>query len=406
MIVRVDDFPHGKEGHLLPTMDHWDALARFQDALHAPFCLGMMTGALSEDEKQRLLHYSPDIEVAYHGHAHTHTDGENADELRSARGMLGIDPVFIPPYNALTQKAVDTLEADGYRYLCTGPETPAGLKTTFARFVPSTFYGTAKDYLKTRPTLAPLDCLTLHLTWENNDGMASLREFGDAMRREIFPWKTFFYNRRYCDPTVRPAVAALSNMHMCQKMCYDWFLDAVDVRGRKVLDFGCSDYPLVTFLAKLGAEVWWHDRDEEACKRQAALAVSAGVTTHRLDANAPQFDIVIASNALQHNQEGVEQILAELAGRLAPGGNVCIADKMTCSTSRWDGARPDPCWVRNIDEQRTIWRSAGLRTAVRQGREVIGYLNYSWNRDRNLEVGRWEMPDRANEVCALLEKAL
>ena len=404
MIVRVDDFPHGKEGHLKPTMDHWDALARFQDAIRAPFCLGMMTGALSDEEKQKLLSYSPDIEVAYHGNAHTHTDGENAAELRAARGMLGIDPVFIPPYNALTQKAVDTLEAEGYRYICTGPETHGGLKPTFARLVPSAFYGTAKDYLKARPKIAPLDCLTLHLTWENNDGMLALRELGDAMRLEIFQWKTFFYNRRYCEPTVRPVVAALG-LHMCQKMCYDWFLDAVDVRGCKVLDFGCSDYPLATFLTKLGAEVWWHDRDEEACKRQAARAVSAGVTTHRLDGNAPKFDIIIASNSLQHNKDGTEQILAGLAGRLAQGGKVCIAAKVTCSASRWDGARPDPCWVRSVDDHQALWRSAGLQPVVRQGREVIGYLHYSWNRDTKLEIGRWEMPDRANEICALLEKA-
>jgi len=403
MIVRVDDFPHGKEGCMQPIMDHWAVLSRFQDAVRVPFCIGMMTGPLSDDEKERLLAFSEDIEVAYHGHMHTHTDGEKPDELRAAKPMLGIDPVFIPPYNALTQKAVDTLEAEGYRYICTGPETPAGLKAEFAKFVPSKFYGTAKEFLAHDPDLRAFDCITLHLTWENNDDMRSLRELGDVVAGDVFTWKTFFDAARYRFPIVRKAVADLG-MHMCQKMTYDWLLDAVDVRGLKVLDFGCSDYPLSSFLAGLGAQAWWYDRDAEACKMQAKRASQAGVATRMLDADAGPFDLIIFSNTLQHNKDGAHAILASMVARLKPDGRVFIAEKLTGQASRWDDGRNDPCWIRNMKDHKALWRSAGLVPSMRQHREVISYLVYSWERDTANEVGAWTVETEAGEVCALLER--
>jgi SAM-dependent methyltransferase len=224
------------------------------------------------------------------------------------------------------------------------------------------------------------------------------------VRPGIFPWKTLFHNSCYTNHSIRPAVKALG-MHMCQTMVYDWVLNAVEVRGRKVLDFGCSDYPLATFLAKLGAEAWWHDRDEALCKRQAERCVAAGVKTHRLDGTAPKFDVAIASNALQHNRNGGADALADIVGRLAPGGKVCIAEKVTGCASRWDDKRPDPCWVRSMADHRSFWNKAGLKPVIRQNREAISFLQYSWDRDVTAETGKYVLADEANEMCALLEKA-
>lgn len=422
-IIRVDDWPCGNEGRTNGPSHRWETLARFCDALQLPFCLGVMTGCLEAGDWEKILGHSPLIEVAYHGHLHTPTDGEKEEEVRAARRLLGTDAVFIPPVNAASQKAVDTLEAAGYRYICTGPETPAGLTTRYARLVPSKFYGTAMGYLDpskgkaegqvggawrqsdvAMPDLRAFDCLTLHIPWESLDDFQSLKRLGEVLKGTVYPWSTMFADRRYADPRIRPEVKAL-NVHRCQQMGYDWLLDAVDVRGLSVLDFGCSTYPLAAFLASRGASAWWADRNPQAREGQAGQAKRFDVTTRELADDSPEFDLIILSNSLQHNKDDGGAVLAGLVRRLRKGGHVYVSEKVTGLKSWWEAGRDDPCWVRNMVDHRALWASAGLKPCVRQHRETLGFFSYSWNLNSDLETGKWTLPTEAGQVCALLEKA-
>jgi len=201
MIVRVDDFPCGNERGER-EFDAMEALLRFRDALAAPFCLGVVlgppgTGYTTREEWQAICGM-PDVTVAFHGWEHRLLTHETHGALREFRAIMPNCPIVIPPKNMLDQHVLDMLDTVEWQVVCTGPETARCGPLDFRSLteVPSAFYGTAQRFNAERPEMAPLDCLTLHLTWERRGGkgypgdaaFGEVRRLGAERGAEIVPW--------------------------------------------------------------------------------------------------------------------------------------------------------------------------------------------------------------------------
>jgi 2-polyprenyl-3-methyl-5-hydroxy-6-metoxy-1,4-benzoquinol methylase len=101
-----------------------------------------------------------------------------------------------------------------------------------------------------------------------------------------------------------------------------------ETRSRDILDIGCGTGMLLTLpLARAfpAIEIVGVDSDEHslAWAREKAAAPNLGYTT--LDTLAPgrRFGLVIASEVLEHVAEPA-RFLADLAGRVAPGGRLVV----------------------------------------------------------------------------------
>ncbi len=123
-----------------------------------------------------------------------------------------------------------------------------------------------------------------------------------------------------------PGLAFGSGTHPTTDLCLQW-LDALDLRGKDVLDFGCGSGILALAALKLGAEhAAGVDNDPQALLASRDNAERNGVGG-RLDVYLPdqepirQYPIVVA-NILA---SALIQLVDVLAARLQPGGVIALS---------------------------------------------------------------------------------
>lgn len=201
----------------------------------------------------------------------------------------------------------------------------------------------------------------------------------------------------------RPCIAELPPpAHICQKMSYEWFFRAIgedNWKAYSVLDFGPGGYPLAALLARFGARVSWLDRDPRCSGLMAGLAKSWAVALKPRPAlKGEPVDVVIASNAIQHNETDAGNLYRAVADILTPSGCLLVSEKLAQGESRWAAERKDPCWARTLADHEALWRAAGLVPRFR------AQFWYSWNADPAKESAYWTTPERAVQVVARLER--
>jgi len=123
---------------------------------------------------------------------------------------------------------------------------------------------------------------------------------------------------RYLNPPKRPLFEREHLFHL-----------AGDVRGKRVLVFGCGDENSTVILALKGAEVWAFDLSEEAVQIQRQLALANGVH-HRVRVSVcaaeqltfadHQFDLVFGSAILHHIPNHRPSLPAHLLRIMKPDG--------------------------------------------------------------------------------------
>ena len=207
-------------------------------------------------------------------------------------------------------------------------------------------------------------------------------------------------------PKFNPHIAALP-IHICQKMGYDWILSDIipqQLPRNTVLDFGANGYPFLPVLVGYGAAGWWCDRDRKCEPAMAKMAKQHNIALPEYKLGGPErFNIVVASNAIQHNQEGALEIYQRLRDALADGGRLYVVEALGHGKSWWNDKRADPCWHRTLDDHAALWRGAALRL-IR-----MGFFTYTYNADGAKEAAEWLSPvngdlSQASRVCARLER--
>ena len=206
---------------------------------------------------------------------------------------------------------------------------------------------------------------------------------------------------------LNPCVASLP-VSICQRMGYDWIVSDVrpdGFKGKRILDFGANGYPFIALLAKWGADVWWHDRDVRCAATMAKLSAKWKVRIREQKALVarPEFDIVIASNAIQHNHDGAVKIYQRLRDNMKPEGAMYVVEALAHGQSKWDTGRADPCWRRTLADHAELWKGAGLRL-IR-----TGLFSYTGKVGDAAETASWVSPingkiEAAHRVCARLER--
>lgn len=123
-----------------------------------------------------------------------------------------------------------------------------------------------------------------------------------------------------------PGLAFGTGRHATTALCLEW-LDAVDLRDRSVVDYGCGSGLLGIAAAKLGASrVWCLDIDEQALQATRANA-QANHVADRVEVAQPAaeqsggVDIVIA-NILA---DTLARLAPEFAHRLRAGGDIVLS---------------------------------------------------------------------------------
>ena len=193
------------------------------------------------------------------------------------------------------------------------------------------------------------------------------------------------------------------NLHMCQRLGYDWILGHIGrnggVQGKRVLDFGPNGYPLIGLLALMGAEGFWCDRGGDVPRKMAEVERRYGVKLQQVElGEARDMDIIIASNAIQHNRD-VDGLYEALAGALARGGDFYVVEALTgYGAANWDDRRSDPHWLRCAREHKASWGRASLYPV-----DLVTFA-YKWNDDRAKEHGAWTDGEEANRIMACLRK--
>lgn len=136
-----------------------------------------------------------------------------------------------------------------------------------------------------------------------------------------------------------PGLAFGTGTHPTTALCLEW-LDAEDVRGARVLDFGCGSGILGIAALKLGAaSVLALDIDPQALtatrENAAKNGVSARLDTAR-DAGDGRFDIVIANILAGPLTERAEWLAARIVdgGRLALSGILRAQADTVCTAYR------------------------------------------------------------------------
>jgi 2-polyprenyl-3-methyl-5-hydroxy-6-metoxy-1,4-benzoquinol methylase len=142
-------------------------------------------------------------------------------------------------------------------------------------------------------------------------------EVGEAVRK------------RYLSPPSRP----LFQLEMMFQLIGD-------VRGKRVLCFGCGDSNATVLLALKGAEVWAFDLSEQALRIQQLMARANGVerSVHLVCAAAEQvpfartsIDLVFGTAILHHVPDSLDAVAREVKWLLKPGGQALFAEPIAYS---------------------------------------------------------------------------
>jgi len=108
-----------------------------------------------------------------------------------------------------------------------------------------------------------------------------------------------------------------------------------DLRGKRVLYYGCGADNSTVLLALKGAEVFAFDLSEHAIRLQRAMAAANGVASRvhvlvsaaeELPFSAGAFDIVVGIAILHHIPDHLSSTPGELASILRPGGRAIFAE--------------------------------------------------------------------------------
>lgn len=157
--------------------------------------------------------------------------------------------------------------------------------------------------------------------------MDQFKPMAFGRRTWVYPWNI----EPPADPELAvirldPGLAFGSGTHPTTALCLEW-LDGLDLRGQRVLDFGCGSGVLALAALVLGAEsAVGVDNDPQALTATADNAERNGVGG-RLKVYAPenepavQYPIVVA-NILATALDELEPLLA---ARVAPGGLIAMS---------------------------------------------------------------------------------
>jgi len=123
-----------------------------------------------------------------------------------------------------------------------------------------------------------------------------------------------------------PGLAFGSGTHPTTALCLEW-LDGLDLRGVRVLDFGCGSGILALAALKLGAShVVAIDNDPQALIATRDNAERNGLATSidvlaPADAPTARFAVVVA-NILA---SALDALAPQLAAYVAPGGRIALS---------------------------------------------------------------------------------
>lgn len=157
--------------------------------------------------------------------------------------------------------------------------------------------------------------------------MDQFKPMAFGRRTWVYPWNI----EPPADPELAvirldPGLAFGSGTHPTTALCLEW-LDGLDLRGQRVLDFGCGSGVLALAALVLGAEsAVGVDNDPQALTATADNAERNGVGA-RLRVYAPedepaaQYPVVVA-NILATALDELEPLLA---ARTAPGGLIAMS---------------------------------------------------------------------------------
>ena len=166
--------------------------------------------------------------------------------------------------------------------------------------------------------------------------------------------------------------------------------DAVDVRGKKVLEVGAGRGADSAHLNRLGARVTVLDFSSESCKRMHKTAEKLGVELDVVEGDATtmpfpaeSFDIVFHQGFLEHF-ENPEAILGEQFRILKPGGFVLIdvpqkftlytvRKKVAIMRNRWFGGWETQFSIRELEK---LVESCGFRVRRSYGWGVTNSFGF------------------------------
>lgn len=121
------------------------------------------------------------------------------------------------------------------------------------------------------------------------------------------------------------AITALENQYILSQFG--------DLRGKRVLDYGCGCAESGVYLAKLGARVVGVDVSAGMLRAAQALAAHHGVeietrqvTGEAIPADSREFDLVYGNGVLHH--VNLDLAIPELARVLRPEGKACFVEPL------------------------------------------------------------------------------
>jgi SAM-dependent methyltransferase len=143
------------------------------------------------------------------------------------------------------------------------------------------------------------------------------------------------------------AITALENQHILTRFG--------DVRGKRILDYGCGSAEGGVYLAKLGATVVGIDVSAGMLEAAQRLAARHGVqietrqvTSDLIPAARDEFDLIYGNGVLHH--VSLDVAIPELARVLRPGGTGCFIEPLPYNPVI-NVYRRIAREVRNIDEK-------------------------------------------------------
>jgi SAM-dependent methyltransferase len=113
-----------------------------------------------------------------------------------------------------------------------------------------------------------------------------------------------------------------------------------DIRGKRVLVFGCGDDSTTVLLALKGAEVWAFDLSEQAIRLQQKMARANGVddrihlivgAAEEFPFAANSFDLIVGAAILHHIPDHLADLPPQLARSLRPNGRALFVEPVVLS---------------------------------------------------------------------------